>query len=86
VVRFSGTCQTALQSRVTKKKTYMRVHRDAIVLFLLESANYTPESFMQMLESVILNRSDYQLFRLEKLIKDRLYSGVGRAKARSKNI
>ena len=69
-----------------EKKTYMRVHRDAIVLFLLESANYTPESFMQMLESVILNRSDYQLFRLEKLIKDRLYSGVGRAKARSKNI
>ena len=48
----------------------MRVHRDAIVLFLLESANYTPESFMQMLESVILNRSDYQLFRLEKLIKE----------------
>ena len=41
---------------------------------------------MQMQESVILNRSDYQLFRLEKLIKDRLYSGVGRAKARSKNI
>ena len=28
---------------------------------------------MQKLESVILNRSDYQLFRLEKIIKDRLY-------------
>lgn len=57
-----------------ERKTYMRVHRDALVLFLLETANYTPESFMENLESLLLNRSDYQLMRLEKLIKDRLYS------------
>ena len=61
-----------------EKKTYMRVHRDAIVLFLLESANYTPESFMKKLEGVILNRSDYQLLRLEKVIRDRLYPNGGR--------
>lgn len=67
-----GHLSNGLAKRGEEKKTYMRVHRDAIVLFLLESANYTPESFMQKLESVILNRSDYQLFRLEKLIKDRL--------------
>ncbi len=68
-----GHLSNGLAKRGEEKKTYMRVHRDAIVLFLLESANYTPESFMQKLESVILNRSDYQLFRLEKIIKDRLY-------------
>lgn len=68
-----GHLSNGLAKRGEEKKTYMRVHRDAIVLFLLEYANYTPESFMQKLESVILNRSDYQLFRLEKIIKDRLY-------------
>ncbi len=57
-----------------EKKTYMRVHRDALVLFLLESANYTPESFMEALESLLKNRSDYQLMRIEKIIRDRLYS------------
>lgn len=67
-----GHLSNGLAKRGEEKKTYMRVHRDAIVLFLMESANYTPESFMQELESVILNRSDYQLFRLEKVIRDRL--------------
>lgn len=67
-----GHLSNGLAKRDEEKKTYMRVHRDAIVLFLMESANYTPESFMQELESVILNRSDYQLFRLEKVIRDRL--------------
>ncbi len=57
-----------------EKKTYLRVHRDAIVLFLIESANYTTEDFMKKLESVIMSRSDYHLLRLEKLIKERLYS------------
>ena len=56
-----------------EKKTYLRVHRDAIVLFLMESANYTTEEFMQKLEAVIMSRSDYHLLRLEKLIKERLY-------------
>lgn len=69
-----GHLSNGLAKRGEEKKTYMRVHRDAIVLFLMESANYTPESFMQELESVILNRSDYQLFRLEKVIRDR-FSG-----------
>lgn len=73
-----GHLSNGLAKRGEEKKTYMRVHRDAIVLFLMESANYTPESFMRELETVILNRSDYQLFRLERVIKDRLYSNKRR--------
>ena len=63
-----------VQKMYEEKKTYMRVHRDALVLFLLESANYTPESFMEALESLLKNRSDYQLMRIEEIIRDRLYS------------
>ena len=73
-----GHLSNGLAKAGEEKKTYMRVHRDAIVLFLLESANYTPESFMKKLEGVILNRSDYQLLRLEKVIRDRLYPNGGR--------
>ena len=68
-----GHLSNGLAKRGEEKKTYLRVNKDAIILYLLESANYSPESFMQSLESLILRRSDYQLLRLEKLIKDKLY-------------
>ena len=68
-----GHLSNGLAKRGEEKKTYLRVNKDAIILYLLESANYSPESFMQSLESVILRRSDYQLLRLEKLIKEKLY-------------
>ena len=68
-----GHLSNGLAKRGEEKKTYLRVNKDAIILYLLESANYTPESFMQSLESLILRRSDYQLLRLEKLIKEKHY-------------
>lgn len=68
-----GHLSNGLAKRGEEKKTYLRVNKDAIILYLLESANYSPESFMQSLESLILRRSDYQLLRLEKLIKEKLY-------------
>ena len=68
-----GHLSNGLAKRGEEKKTYLRVNKDAIILYLLESANYSPESFMQSLESLILRRSDYQLLRLEKLIKQKLY-------------
>jgi len=79
-----GHLSNGLAKKGEEKKTYLRVHRDAIAIFLLESANYTPESFMESLESLVLHRTDYQLLRLEKVIRDRLYShnpmGIARMK------
>ena len=57
-----------------EKKSYMRFHRDALVMYLLESANYTPSDFVEGMERLLRNRSDYQLMRLEKIIRDKLYS------------
>ena len=56
-----------------EKKSYLRVHRDAILMYLLESANYTPDTFMEGIEQLLQNRSQYQLMRLEKMIRERLY-------------
>lgn len=73
-----GHLSNGIAPKGEEKKTYLRVHRDAIIMYLLESANYTPESFMESLESLLMRRSDYQLMRIEKLIRDRLYSNGGR--------
>ncbi len=56
------------------KKSYVRVPKTALMIYLMESANYTPDYFMERLEEIIAQRSTYQLLRLEKFIKDILYS------------
>ncbi len=72
--KIMGHTSNGIAPKGEEKKSYLRVHRDAIIMYLLESANYTPESFMEGLESILSKRSDYQLMRLEKVIHDRLYS------------
>ena len=72
--KIMGHTSNGIAPKGEEKKSYLRVHRDAIIMYLLESANYTPESFMESLESILERRSDYQLLRLEKVIHDRLYS------------
>lgn len=60
--------------RASEKKNYMLVHKEAIFLFLMESANYTPRDFMETLENVIRNRSYGQLLRIELLVRELLSS------------
>jgi len=76
--KIMGHTSNGMAKKGAEKKTYLRVHRDAIVLYLLESANYTTESFMRSIESIISRCSAYQLARLEKVIRDRLYPKKGR--------
>ncbi len=73
-----GHTSNGVAKKGAEKKNYLRVHRDAIVLYLLESANYTTESFIKSIETILSRCSDYQLARLEKIISDRLYSRKGR--------
>ncbi len=63
-------------SRGEEKKAYLRVHKSALMFYLLESANYTPEFFMQQLEHLIAQRSTYQLLRIERFVRSRLYGGA----------
>lgn len=72
--KIMGHTSNGIAPKGEEKKSYLRVHRDAIIMYLLESANYAPDSFMENLESIVARRSDYQLLRLEKVIHDRLYS------------
>ncbi len=76
--KIMGHTSNGIGRKGTEKKTYLRVHRDAIILYLLESANYTTESFLRSIESIISKCNEYQLVRLEQVINDRLYSKRGR--------
>ena len=68
-----GHMSNGLAKKGEEKKSYLRVHRDAILIYLLESANYSPDIFMEGIEKLLRNRSQYQLMRLEKIIRERLY-------------
>ena len=76
--KIMGHTSNGIAKKGEEKKTYLRVHRDALVIYLLNSANYTTESFLQSIESIISRCSDYQLVRLEKIIRDRLYGKKSR--------
>lgn len=68
-----GHLSNGIARKGEEKKSYLRVHRDAILMYLLESANYSPDAVMEGLEKLIKNRSQYQLMRLERVIRERLY-------------
>lgn len=53
-----------------KKKTYL-ISRENVLLFLLETANFSPEDFMDRLTEILQNRSVPQLLKIQQVI-DRL--------------
>lgn len=53
-----------------EKRTYMRVHRKMLILYLLETANYTSEMFLERLSEILGYCSRYQLAVLEKRISE----------------
>lgn len=58
-----------------EKRVYMLIHKTMLQLYLLETANYTSDLFMERLFAIVSRCSQFQLFKLEKFLKDILYSG-----------
>ncbi|MDR3144474.1 MAG: hypothetical protein LBT64_03170 [Puniceicoccales bacterium] len=50
-----------------KRKTYM-IHRENVLLFLFETANFLPDDFMERLCEILGNRTVSQLLRIQKKI------------------
>lgn len=53
-----------------KKKTYL-ISRENVLLFLLETANFSPDDFIERLTEILKNRSVPQLLKIQQAI-DRL--------------
>ncbi len=58
-----------------RRRTY-QIHREAVILFLLETANYRPKDFLARIEEILRNRSPQQLTQLQRYVTSRLGGGA----------
>jgi prophage antirepressor-like protein len=54
-----------------QRRTY-QVHREALLLFFLETANYRPDDFLSRLQELLAHRSPQQLAKLQRYVSSRL--------------
>lgn len=59
-----------------EKKMYMRVHKKMLVMYLLETTNYTSDIFLERLKYLLQCCGNYELFVLEKFIRDLLDGNI----------
>ncbi len=54
-----------------KRRTY-QVHREGVILFLLETANYGPDDFVGRVQELLRHRTHQQLTQVQKFVTGRL--------------
>ena len=59
-----------------KRHTY-QVHRDCVILYLLETANYEPEDFMDRMVEILQHRSEEQLESILDILEETLQAKSG---------
>jgi len=60
-----------------RRLTY-QIHREAVLLYLSETANYDPEDFVERIQEVLRNRSPKQLLQIQRHLANLLRSGKTR--------
>ncbi|MBO6102245.1 MAG: hypothetical protein J6P03_03215 [Opitutales bacterium] len=68
-----GHHENGSKGRGEEKRVYMRIHKRMVMLYLLETANYDGDYFLEILKGVVGQCSEYELFVMEKFVKDQLY-------------
>lgn len=58
----------------SKSRKSYQIHIDAVILFLMESANYTPGDFMKHIQDILKKRTKQQLMDLRDFLNKRLES------------
>ena len=54
-----------------RRRTY-QIHREGVLLFLLETANYRPKDFVERLQEILHNRTPQQLNQVHRYLSTRL--------------
>ena len=62
------TCNGRAGKGREKRRSY-QIHRDCILLYLLETANYEPPDFMERLAEILRHRTPAQLREIRKTIE-----------------
>ncbi len=60
-----GHQSNGLSKKGFEKKSYLRVHRNAVALYLAQSANYSSDDLIDALVQIISRMTDYQRVRLQ---------------------
>lgn len=63
-----GHQSNARALRGTEKRRSYQIHRDCVLLFLLETANYEPNDYLQRVFDLLTHRSENELLELKKAI------------------
>ncbi len=80
--KIMGHVSNGIAEKGEEKKAYIRLHKEALKMHLLETANYSPDYFLEQIEALLAERTDYQLLRLEKFIQDRLYKSPNKLRGK----
>jgi hypothetical protein len=54
-----------------RRRTY-QIHREGVLLFLLETANYRPRDFVERLQEILRNRSPQQLTQVQRYLSTKI--------------
>jgi len=65
-----GHLSNGVARKGDEKKTYLRVHRNAIALYLAQSANYSTDDIVETVVQIIGRLSDYNILRISNAIKE----------------
>jgi hypothetical protein len=60
--------------RANKHKRYKLIHRDCLLMYLLETANYSDREFSDRLQGILKRRSNQELRLVKGWIEERLAS------------
>ncbi len=64
-----GHCTNSRAPRGRERRRAYQIHRDAVLLFLLETANYDPPDFIDRLGDLIAHRSPQELNQLDRTLQ-----------------
>jgi hypothetical protein len=64
-------CNARARRGREKRRAY-QIHREAVILFLLETANYRPRDFIERVQELLRNRSHHQLGQVHYFLTQKL--------------
>lgn len=78
--KIMGHISNGIKSRGDEERTYIQVQKKMIILYLLETANYTSDMFFNNLSYILRHCSGEQLQRVEEMVKDLILNGKDKFK------
>jgi hypothetical protein len=77
--KFLGHMNNARARRGRERRRTYQIHRECVILFFLETANYSPDDFLDRLQELLRNRSPKELALIQRFLADLTKPGKTRS-------